>query len=296
MSVPDLEVIGIAPDIRRRTSVSPSTRRSGLDEGIRPADDLEAMPLSRNASEDEGGFDVVRSQNASSSATSNVLQGKEFIASGPVVSGFSPELFKAKDDKSVVSSLTGGNYDQDIVEELHNALEGLKTELAESRAEASRAVKVAEQAIQSAENSNSKDWNSTVTHKAAEAAALAQKRSAEAMAKQRLAEERLAGERKNAVFWRKQAEAAEEEAGVLQTRAAAAEVQRASMYEELQCERQRTLELIETLKKRFDSADIYQREALEAAMERNHVLEIELSSIRRDLNSKSHATKVEDHQ
>jgi hypothetical protein len=267
-----------------------------LDEGIRPADDLEAMPLSRNASEDEGGFDVVRSQNASSSATSNVLQGKEFIASGPVVSGFSPELFKAKDDKSVVSSLTGGNYDQDIVEELHNALEGLKTELAESRAEASRAVKVAEQAIQSAENSNSKDWNSTVTHKAAEAAALAQKRSAEAMAKQRLAEERLAGERKNAVFWRKQAEAAEEEAGVLQTRAAAAEVQRASMYEELQCERQRTLELIETLKKRFDSADIYQREALEAAMERNHVLEIELSSIRRDLNSKSHATKVEDHQ
>lgn len=294
VSVPDLEVIGIAPDVRRRTSVSPSTRRSGFDEGIPPSDDLEAMPLSRNASDDEGGFDVARSQNASSSATSNVLQGKEFIASGPVVSGFSPDLFKAKDDKSVVSSLTGGNYDQDIVEELHHALEGLKMELAESRAEASRAVKVAEQAIQSAENSNSKDWNSTVTHKAAEAAALAQKRSAEAMAKQRLAEERLAGERKNAVFWRKQAEAAEEEAGVLQTRAAAAEVQRASMYEELQCERQRTLELIETLKERFDSADIFQREALEAAMERNHVLEIELSSIRRDLNSKVHASKSDD--
>ena len=292
--MPDLDVIGIAPEVRRRKSVSPSPRRSSFDEAPRPADDLDAMPLSRNASEDEGGFDVARSQNASSSATSNVLQGKEFIASGPVVSGFSPDLFKTNDDKSVVSSLTGGNYDQDIVEELHNALEGLKTELAESRAEASRAVKVAEQAIQSAENSNSKDWNSTVTHKAAEAAALAQKRSAEAIAKQRLAEERLSAERKNAIFWRKQAEAAEEEAGVLQTRAAAAEVQRSSMREALQCERQRTLQLIETLKKRFDSADIHQREALEAAMVRNRALEIELNSTRRDLNSKNHAMKVED--
>jgi hypothetical protein len=294
ISAPDLDVIGIKPDIRR-TSVSPRPRGASVGETPRSKDDLDVIPLSRNASDDEGGFDVARSQNASSSATSNILQGKEFIASGPIISGFSPDAFKSKDDRSVVSSLTGGNYDQDIVEELHNALEGLKTELEESRAEAARAVKVAEQAIQSAENSNSKDWNSTVTHKAAEAAALAQKRSAEAMAKQRLAEERLAGERKNASFWRKQAEAAEEEAGVLQTRAAAAEVQRATITEELHCERQRTLLLIETLKKRFDSADIHQREALEAAIERNRVLEIELSANRRDLNTKSEMTnKLED--
>ena len=70
------------------------------------------------------------------------------------------------DDHSHFSSLTGG-VDQEIVEELHQAIIELRAELDASRAEAARAVKVAEQAIQSAENCTSSDWNSTVTHKAA---------------------------------------------------------------------------------------------------------------------------------
>eukprot|EP00548_Thalassiothrix_antarctica_P011644 CAMPEP_0194159936 /NCGR_PEP_ID=MMETSP0152-20130528/78112_1 /TAXON_ID=1049557 /ORGANISM="Thalassiothrix antarctica, Strain L6-D1" /LENGTH=1190 /DNA_ID=CAMNT_0038869569 /DNA_START=253 /DNA_END=3826 /DNA_ORIENTATION=+ len=233
--------------------------------------------------------DFQKSSQMSSSAPSNI--GKEFIAGGAIVSGFNPASFK-KDNHSAVSSLTGGNYDQDIVEELHQALTELKSELQESRAEAARAVKVAEQAIQSAENNNSKDWNSTVTHKAAEAAAQAQRRSAEAMSKQRLAEERLASERKNAAFWRRQAEAAEEEAGVLQTRAAAAEVQRAAIHEELESERNKTSTLVSSLKKRFGSSEMHQRETLESAIERNHTLEIELSGTRRDLTSKSEETKL----
>jgi DNA-binding XRE family transcriptional regulator len=100
---------------------------------------------------------------------------------------------KDDEENSHVSSLTGHGYDHELVEELHNALNELRTELEESRAEAARAVKVAEQAIQSAEKNNSVEWQNTVTHKAAEAAAMAQKRSASAMAKQRLAEERLEG-------------------------------------------------------------------------------------------------------
>lgn len=191
------------------------------------------------------------------------------------------------DDASAVSSLTGGGFDQEIVEELHQALTELRAELDGSRAEAARAVKVAEQAIQSAENSNSKDWNSTVTHKAAEAAALAQKRSAEAMAKQRIAEERLAAERKTSAFWRKQAEVAEEEAGVLQTRAAAAEVQRAAMSEELESERRKTMALVTTMKQRYTASEAHQNDALESALERNRSLLIELDSTRRELELKS---------
>ena len=106
----------------------------------------------------------------------------------------------------MVSSITGAGYDHDLVEELHIALTKMKKELDESRAEAARAVKVAEQAIQSAERSTSKDWNTTVTHKAAEAAAIAQKRSAEALAMARLAEERLDQEKKKGSVWRKQAD------------------------------------------------------------------------------------------
>jgi hypothetical protein len=74
------------------------------------------------------------------------------------------------DDASHVSSLTGA-ADQEIVEELHQAIIKLRSELDASQAEAARAVKVAEQAIQSAVNCSSSDWNSTVAHKAAEAAA-----------------------------------------------------------------------------------------------------------------------------
>ena len=169
---------------------------------------------------------------------------------------------------------------------MHNALNELRVELEESRAEASRAVKVAEQAIQSAERSNSVEWQNTVTHKAAEAAALAQKRSAAAMAKQRIAEERLEGERRAATFWRKQAEIAEEEAGTLQTRAAAAEVQRAAMEELLNHERRIASDQITVLRGRYTSTDVSQRDALEAALERNRALELELDATRRDLQSK----------
>ena len=193
----------------------------------------------------------------------------------------------ADDEASDVSSLTGAGFDQEIVEELHLALNDLKQQLEESRAEAARAVKVAEQAIQSAENSSSKDWNSTVTHKAAEAAALAQKKSAEAMAKQRIAEERLEGERKNAAFWRKQAETAEEEAGALQTRAAAAEVQRAAMSEALEAERRKVALLTSSMKHRASSTELHQREALESALERNRHLELELEAFRRGLRPDS---------
>jgi len=148
-------------------------------------------------------------------------------------------------DASVVSSITGVGFDQDLVEELHLALERMKVELEESRAEASRAVKVAEQAIQSAENSSSKDWNNTVTHKAAEAAATAQKKSAEAMAKARVAEERLAVERKASVLRKKQVKDAEQLAAHWQTRAAAAEVQRFAVAEALESERKKNADLLQ---------------------------------------------------
>ena len=196
------------------------------------------------------------------------------------------------DDASQVSSLTGAGFDQEIVEELHQALTELKAELEESRAEAARAVKVAEQAIQSAENSSSNDWNSTVTHKAAEAAALAQKKSAEAMAKQRVAEERLDGERRTGAFWRRQAETAEEEAGALQTRAAAAEVRRAAITEELECERRKTAALMESLKVRYASAEKHQKDLLKAALEQNRALELELDGTRRDLAVKDDEAKT----
>ena len=196
------------------------------------------------------------------------------------------------DDASQVSSLTGAGFDQEIVEELHQALTELKAELEASRAEAARAVKVAEQAIQSAENSNSNDWNSTVTHKAAEAAAQAQKKSAEAMAKQRLAEERLDGERRTGAFWRRQAESAEEEAGALQTRAAAAEVQRAAMAEELECERRKAAAKVESLKLRYSATEKHQKESLEAALAKNRSLELELDGTRRDLVVKNDEAKT----
>jgi DNA-binding XRE family transcriptional regulator len=198
------------------------------------------------------------------------------------------------EDGTVVSSLTGAGLDQEIVEELHMALTDLRQELEESRAEAARAVKVAEQAIQSAENSSSKDWNSTVTHKAAEAAALAQKKSAEAMAKQRLAEERLEGEKRNANFWRKQAEASEEEAGALQTRAAAAEVQRAAIMEALKNEQRKGSALVGSMKQRFSSTELHQKQNLEATMERNRELEVELEATRRTLAEKELQASFED--
>ena len=214
-------------------------------------------------------------------------------ATSPDEGGGGEKKVGAGDNGSELSSLTGHGYDQELVEELHHALNELRGELEESRAEAARAVKVAEQAIQSAERSNSMEWQNTVTHKAAEAAAQAQKRSAEAMAKQRLAEERLEGERRTAAFWRKQAEVAEEEAGILQTRAAAAEVQRAAFEEQLGSERRLAAGQLDGLKRRLGSLEMHQRDALEDAMERNRALEIELDSARRDLSNKDHPEDVE---
>lgn len=229
--------------------------------------------------------------------TSKQASNQAFITTSRVRASSNPSSGNAEpeednDDGTVVSSLTGAGFDQEIVEELHNALTELKRELVESRAEAARAVKVAEQAIQSAERTNTGDWNSTVTHKAAEAAALAQKRSAGAIAKQRLAEDRLSGERKTAAFWRKQAEAAEEEAGALQTRAAAAEVQRAAVAEVLDSERRNAASIVTLLKGRYASTEVHQKEALENAMDRNRSLEIELDGTRRDLLSKEDEAKT----
>lgn len=152
-----------------------------------------------------------------------------------------PDIENEEDDH--VSSLTGHGYDQELVEELHQALTDLRVELDEARAEAARAVKVAEHAIQSAERSDSSshnvEWQNTVTHKAAAAAAAAQQRSAQALASQRRAEERLAAEKQSSQFWRHQAAVAEDEAGRLQTAAAAANVQR--KLTELQLESSRRL-------------------------------------------------------
>ena len=194
------------------------------------------------------------------------------------------------DDLSAVSSLTQG-FDQEIVEELHQEINELRAELEASRAEAARAVKVAEQAIQSAEAHSSNDWNSTVTHKAAEAAAQAQKRSAEAIAKQRIAEEKLAEERKSATFWRNQAQKVEDEVGALKTRLTVAQVQRTAVTEELDRERRKAASYIQTMKKDYSSSEALQRELLASAAERNRLLEIELDGTRQDYIAKDEELK-----
>lgn len=192
----------------------------------------------------------------------------------------------ATDDGSAVSSITGAAFDPEIVEELHMALAETRAELEESRAEAARAVKVAEQAIKSAENNNSKDWNSTVTQKAAEAAARAQKKSAEAMSRARLAEERLEAEQKNVSIWRKKAQAAEEEAGYWQTRAAAAEVRKAAMTESWESERNKTAVLLSSMAQRVNGVETHENDDLESVMDRNRALEIELEIMRSKLANK----------
>eukprot|EP00557_Chaetoceros_sp_GSL56_P007876 CAMPEP_0176487696 /NCGR_PEP_ID=MMETSP0200_2-20121128/6284_1 /TAXON_ID=947934 /ORGANISM="Chaetoceros sp., Strain GSL56" /LENGTH=1488 /DNA_ID=CAMNT_0017884571 /DNA_START=158 /DNA_END=4624 /DNA_ORIENTATION=+ len=194
------------------------------------------------------------------------------------------------DDVSGVSSLTQG-YDQEIVEELHQAIKELRVELDASRAEAARAVKVAEQAIQSAESCSSNDWNSTVTHKAAEAAAQAQTRSAEALAKQRLAEEKLAAERKSSSFWRKQAQSAQDQAASLQTRLAVAQVQRAAVVDELDREKNKATTYIKSLKQDYSMQEAIRRDKIANAAEQNRLLEIELDGTRRDLMAKYEEAK-----
>eukprot|EP00816_Leptocylindrus_hargravesii_P002965 CAMPEP_0196817104 /NCGR_PEP_ID=MMETSP1362-20130617/58784_1 /TAXON_ID=163516 /ORGANISM="Leptocylindrus danicus, Strain CCMP1856" /LENGTH=1178 /DNA_ID=CAMNT_0042194669 /DNA_START=50 /DNA_END=3586 /DNA_ORIENTATION=+ len=117
------------------------------------------------------------------------------------------------DDISTVSSLTNHMESSShshhtpahLIHHLHAQIQSLQRQLTESRSEAARAVKVAEQAIQSAEhnqnnpqhssNANNNDWNATVTHQAAKAAALAQSRSAEAFKRMRRAEESVSLEK-----------------------------------------------------------------------------------------------------
>ena len=172
------------------------------------------------------------------------------------------------DDASAVSSITGVGQDQEIIEELHNALTAMRAELDESRAEAARAVKVAEQAIQSAEKNNSKDWHSTVTHKAAEAAAIAQKKAAAALTRARKAEDRLEIERKNSAKLKEQAQLAEEDAGYWRTRAAAAEVEKTSVADSLETERNNTVALLSSIReKRAFGSEGNSNRALEAELE-----------------------------
>jgi kinesin family protein C2/C3 len=191
---------------------------------------------------------------------------------------------------SQLSSMTGA-YDHDMVEELHAALHDLRAQLDESRQEAARAVKVAEQAIQSAERSSSSNnanvaWQNTVTHKAAEAAAAAQKKSAQAMAKHRIAAEQYEQERRTSAFWKQQAEQKAQEAGALQTAAAAAQVGRAAAETALVCERRGAVVAYENLRAQWHAEREMQRELLEAACEKNRVLELELESTRRQLETR----------
>ena len=240
---------------------------------------LPPSPLVRQGSDSRNGH--IGSIQSSQMSSTNRDSSQGHIVS--VVDG--KDDLNDVESASDVSSITGHGYDQEIVEELHHALNEMRAELEESRAEAARAVKVAEQAIQSAERSNSAEWQNTVTHKAAEAAALAQKRCAEAMAKQRLAEEKLEGERRTAAFWRKQAEVAEEEAGVLQTRAAAAEVQRAAMEAQIESERRTTAAQLEALRSRLNASTGDHKDSLDNVMMRNRILEMELDRARREIHS-----------
>ena len=153
----------------------------------------------------------------------------------------------------------------------------MRKELDESRAEAARAVKVAEQAIQSAEKNNSKDWHSTVTAKAAEAAAIAQKKAAEALARARKAEEKLEMERQNAAKWQKQAQLAEEDAGHWRTRAAAAEVEKSAVADSLETERNDMLALLSSMRDKHGS---------NSEGKRNRALEAELELLRSTLASR----------
>ena len=167
----------------------------------------------------------------------------------------------------------------------------LRTELESSREEAARAVKVAEQAIQSAESCSANDWSSTVTHKAAEAAAQAQRRSAEALSRQRVAEERLTEEIKSATLWKDRARIAEEKAGECMTQSAIAEVRCTVMEDELKREKVKCMDLKRDWKTDLILVEKVQKEELAAALEKNHLLEIELDCIRKDMQVKDEEIK-----
>lgn len=74
-------------------------------------------------------------------------------------------------------------------------------------------VKAAKQAIQLVEYCYSNDYSSTVPYKVTEAAARTEKRSVEVISKQRMIEERVAGEMKSMGFWKWQAREVEADVG-----------------------------------------------------------------------------------
>merc|ERR1740124_1416971 len=184
------------------------------------------------------------------------LQGMESTQPNAPASQNPKPSSPEEDTKSDVSSLTQG-FNQEIVEELHCALNELRAELESSRAEAARAVKVAEQAIQSAESCSSNDWNSTVTHKAAEAAARAERRSAEAIAKQRTAE-----------------------------------VQRLAVQDDLESQKIKAGKYIQVLKRDFKEKEEIQKDTMVSVTEQNRLLEVELDGTRRDLDVKGEQAKA----
>ena len=97
----------------------------------------------------------------------------------------------------------------------------------------------------------------------------------------------MAAERKSAKFWRMQAQAAEEEAGGLKTRSAAAEVKQAVVTEELASERRKAARMFATLKKEFQEAEKQQGEELNTVLDRKRMLEVELKELKEKLDKKS---------
>ena len=186
------------------------------------------------------------------------------------------------DEHSHVSSLTGAAAaDHDLIEELHQALQDLRLELQESRAEASRAVQVAEHAIQSAEQKD--DWQNTVTHQAAHAAAQAQQQASQALAQARKAKDQCQREQKTAHFWKTHALAAEADVALAKTQALAEQVQRQWQGHELEAWQRSHEAEQKQWQTRLQVLEEKQQNELEAALERNKALERELDVARQQL-------------
>ena len=88
-----------------------------------------------------------------------------------------------------------------------------------------------------------------------------------------------------------QAQSAEEEAGSLKTRSAAAEVKQAVMMEELSSERRKAARMFAGLKKEFQEAEKRQGEEMTLIQERKRMLEIELNEVKNELEKKEREAK-----
>ena len=76
----------------------------------------------------------------------------------------------ANDDNksfSDVFSLTNHGFDQQIIKELHAALNELRTDLESRHGDAPRAINVSEQTVQSIKPFSTDDWSFNVIHKVA---------------------------------------------------------------------------------------------------------------------------------